>query len=82
LIVWGKYKSLRFHTEPLLTTPQDRIARRASKRKAAKKAMKTEKGKYSSKCALTKFLCCGECGTQYRMVTWARNGKKVVWRCI
>jgi len=32
---------------------------------------------------LTELLCCGGCGTQYRRVTWARNGKrKVVWRCI
>lgn len=26
---------------------------------------------------------CGDCGTQYYRVTWARNGKKkIVWRCI
>ena len=26
---------------------------------------------------------CGECGTPYKRVTWARNGKKrIVWRCI
>ena len=45
--------------------------------------MKTERGKYSSKYALTELLSCGDCGTQYRRVTWARGGKKkVVWRCI
>lgn len=42
-----------------------------------------KKGKYSGKYALTGILVCGECGTAYRRVTWARNGKKkVVWRCI
>lgn len=62
---------------------QEEIARRAGERKVAKKAVKTEKGKYSSKYALTELLCCGDCGTQYSRVTWARNGKKkVVWRCI
>ncbi|MEG2356895.1 MAG: recombinase family protein [Clostridia bacterium] len=62
---------------------QEEIARRAGKRKVAQKAVKTEKGKYSSKYALTERLCCGDCGTQYRRVTWARGGKKkVVWRCI
>ena len=67
----------------LFNLVQEEIARRAGKRKVAKKAVKTEKGKYSSKYALTELLCCGECGTQYRRVTWARNGKKkVVWRCI
>ncbi len=38
---------------------------------------------HNSKYALTELLCCGECGTQYRRGTWARNGKKkAVWRCI
>lgn len=31
---------------------------------------------------LTGILVCGECGQEYRRVTWARNGKKkIVWRC-
>ena len=67
----------------LFNLVQEEIARRAAKRKVATKAVKTERGKYSSKYALTELLCCGDCGTQYRRVTWARNGKKkVVWRCI
>lgn len=62
---------------------QEEIARRAGKRKVSQRAVKTEKGKYSSKYALTELLSCGDCGTQYRRVTWARGGKKkVVWRCI
>lgn len=70
-------------SKDLFNLVQEEIARRAGKRKVAKKAVKTEKGKYSSKYALTELLCCGDCGTQYRRVTWARNGKKkVVWRCI
>ena len=62
---------------------QEEMARRAGKRRVATKAVKTERGKYSSKYALTELLSCGDCGTQYRRVTWARGGKKkVVWRCI
>ncbi len=62
---------------------QEEISRRAGKRKVSQKAVKTEKGKYSSKYALTELLSCGDCGTQYRRVTWSRGGKKkVVWRCI
>lgn len=42
-----------------------------------------KKGKYSSQYALTELLVCGECGTAYRRVTWAKRGKKkIVWRCI
>lgn len=38
---------------------------------------------YSSQYALTGIVYCGECGANYRRVTWARNGKKrIVWRCI
>lgn len=62
---------------------QEEMARRAGKRKVAEKSVTTEKGKYSSKYALSELLCCGVCGTRYRRVTWARNGvKRVVWRCI
>lgn len=47
------------------------------------KTGKTELGKYSAKYALSELLVCGECGTPYKRVTWARNGKKrIVWRCV
>ncbi|MDB7815910.1 zinc ribbon domain-containing protein [Intestinimonas butyriciproducens] len=47
------------------------------------KSGKTELGKYSAKYALTELLVCGECGSPYKRVTWARNGKKqIVWRCV
>ncbi len=40
-------------------------------------------GRYSGQYALTELLICGDCGTPYRRVTWAKKGKKkVVWRCI
>jgi len=61
---------------------QEELARRSSKRRVSGKAQ-TERGKYSSKYALTELLVCGDCGTHYRRVTWARGGKKkIVWRCI
>jgi len=61
---------------------QEELARRSSKRRISGKAQ-TERGKYSSKYALTELLVCGDCGTHYRRVTWARGGKKkIVWRCI
>ena len=42
-----------------------------------------QRGRYSGQYALTTLLVCGECGTSYRRVTWAKKGKKkVVWRCI
>jgi DNA invertase Pin-like site-specific DNA recombinase len=62
---------------------QEELARRSSKRGVAEKNVKTNRGKYSAKYALTECLTCGECGTRYRRVTWARGGKKkIVWRCI
>lgn len=62
---------------------QEEMARRANKRAVAQKNTKTERGKFSSKYALTDRLVCGECGTPYRRCTWVRNGvKRVVWRCI
>jgi len=62
---------------------QEEIARRSGKRKVAEKTVITENGKYSSKYALTELLSCGNCGTQYRRVTWSKRGnKKAVWRCI
>lgn len=62
---------------------QEEMARRSGKRRVAQKYVKTEQSKYSGKYALTELLVCGECGTQYRRVTWSRGGKKrIVWRCI
>ena len=62
---------------------QKEMTRRSSKRKVLQKSGKTELGKYSGKYALTELLVCGECGSPYKRVTWARNGKKrIVWRCV
>lgn len=62
---------------------REEMARRTSKRKVMQKSGKTEQGKYSAQYALSELLVCGECGTLYKRVTWARNGqKRVVWRCI
>ena len=62
---------------------REEMTRRASKRKVMQKSGKTEQGKYSAKYALSELLVCGECGTPYKRVTWARNGqKRIVWRCI
>ena len=59
------------------------MTRRSSKRKVLQKSGKTELGKYSGKYALTELLVCGECGSPYKRVTWARNGtKRIVWRCV
>ena len=62
---------------------QEEMTRRSSKRKVMQKTGRTEQGKYSGKYALSELLVCGECGTPYKRVTWARNGRKrIVWRCI
>ena len=62
---------------------QKEMTRRSSKRKVLQKSGQTELGKYSGKYALTELLVCGECGSPYKRVTWARNGKKrIVWRCV
>lgn len=62
---------------------QEELARRAGKLKVKQVGTKTEKGKYSSKYALTERLICGECKTPYRRCTWTARGKrKIVWRCI
>ena len=62
---------------------QKEMTRRSSKRKVLQKSGKTELGKYSGKYTLTELLVCGECGSPYKRVTWARNGKKrIVWRCV
>lgn len=61
---------------------QEELARRASVNKSAVTREKKKNGKHSSKSkysceyALTGILLCGECGQEYRRVTWARNGKK------
>lgn len=62
---------------------QEEIMRRSAKTSNKPKNKIINKGRYSSKYALTDLLFCGECGTKYRRTTWARKGtKKVVWRCI
>ena len=62
---------------------RNEMTRRSSKRKVLQKSGKTELGKYSGKYAMTELLVCGECGSPYKRVTWARNGKKrIVWRCV
>ena len=67
----------------LFNLVQKEMTRRSSKRKVLQKSGKTELGKYSGKYALTELLVCGECGSPYKRVTWARNGKKrIVWRCV
>ena len=61
---------------------QEEIMRRASMCKAAVTRKKNRKSKYSSTYALTGMVLCGDCGREYRRVTWSKNGrKKVVWRC-
>ena len=47
------------------------------------KPLKAVIRKGKSHYALTELLVCGECGSPYKRVTWARNGKKrIVWRCV
>ena len=47
------------------------------------KRAKTNRGRFSSKYALTERLVCGICGSLYRRVTWSIHGRKeIVWRCI
>ena len=62
---------------------QEEIARRNSKKPAAKKKAKTNRGRFTSKYALSERLICGECGSYYRRVTWSIHGRRqIVWRCI
>lgn len=62
---------------------QEEIARRNSKKPAAKKKAKTNRGRFTSKYALSERLVCGECGSYYRRVTWSIHGRRqIVWRCI
>ena len=61
---------------------QEELARHASMNKSAVTRKKNQKSKFSSEYALTGLLLCGDCGQEYRRVTWSRNGKKkIVWRC-
>ena len=55
---------------------QEELARRASMNKSAVTRKKNQKSKFSSEYALTGLLLCGDCGQEYRRVTWSRNGKK------
>ncbi|MDD3139046.1 MAG: recombinase family protein [Lachnospiraceae bacterium] len=61
---------------------QEEIMRRASMCKSAVTRKKNQRSKYSSTYALTGIVLCGDCGWEYRRVTWSKKGKKkVVWRC-
>ncbi len=62
---------------------QMEIERRSEIKKNRSAGGTENKGKFSSKYALTELLVCGDCGAHYRRCTWARGGKKrVVWRCV
>ncbi len=68
--------------KPIFFLVQEELFRRAGLNKSAVARKKNQKSKYSSQYALTGILLCGDCGQEYRRVTWARNGKKkIVWRC-
>ena len=68
--------------KPIFFLVQEELLRRAGLNKSAVTRKKNQKSKYSSQFALTGILLCGDCGQEYRRVTWARNGKKkIVWRC-
>lgn len=61
---------------------QEEIARRSSI-KSVSTTTKTELSKYSGKYALTELMCCANCGSPYRRISWSRpEGKKIVWRCL
>ena len=62
---------------------QEELARRRSKKPANTKKAKTNRGKFTSKYALSERLVCGDCGCYFRRVTWNIHGRKqIVWRCI
>lgn len=68
--------------KPIFFLVQEELFRRAGLNKSAVTRKKNQKSKYSSQYALTGILLCGDCGQEYRRVTWAKNGKKkIVWRC-
>ena len=61
---------------------QQEKARRRNIRKSLDKRATTDNGRFRSKYALTDMMICGECGEQYRRVTWTQtNGKRIIWRC-
>lgn len=74
------------HHEPIISRAdfnrvQEEMARRSAKRTIADKLGKM--GKYSAKYALSELLICGECGANYRRVTWTSKGyKEIKWRCV
>lgn len=62
---------------------QEELARRRSKKPSSVKKTKTNRGRYTSKYALSERLVCGDCGCYFRRVTWSIHGRKqIVWRCI
>lgn len=62
---------------------QEEITRRNSKKPANTKKAKTNRGRFTSKYALSERLVCGDCGCYFRRVTWNIHGRKqIVWRCI
>ena len=62
---------------------QEDLARRRSKKPAGTKKSKTNRGRFTSKYALSERLVCGNCGSYYRRVTWSIHGRKqIVWRCL
>ena len=71
-------------TREIFQQVQLEIARRSSKAKVSCRKTKTNRGKCTSKFALSERLVCGECGAMYRRTMWKkRDGtKEYVWRCI
>lgn len=65
---------------------QEEFARRNSKTALSTTSSKTNKGRFSSKYALSELIRCGECGAAYRRVTWPAKeqggDKRIVWRCV
>lgn len=62
---------------------QEKIARRNSKKPTNTKKSKTNRGRFTSKYALSERLVCGDCGCYFRRVPWNIHGKKqIVWRYI
>ena len=62
---------------------QEETTRRRSKKPANTKKAKTNRGRFTSKYALSERLVCGDCGSYFRRVTWNIHGQKqIVWRCI
>lgn len=71
------------HLSTFLGYIQEELARRRSKKPANAKKSKTNRGRFTSKYALSERLVCGNCGCYFRRVTWNIHGRKqIVWRCI